>query len=447
MRVLHLGNVANNGYINVKFLRRAGVQADAVCDERHIISQPEWEEADVATPADHFMSLEAEARAAGWARPDWVIPVYDDPSAHQRFKGQYWLIYHWKLATNMVGLRPLYLRLAREYEPLRNELGELTFGDVVSGFNWAWMRSLVLRQPLSPLLRSYDVTQAYATHPILTMINAPDQPCVAYEHGTLRELPFEDSFRGRLMSLAYLRADKVIITNADVISSVRRLGLENYVFVPHPIDELKYSPAPSQLRGALEAAGADLVLLSPSRHDWQEKGNDLLLRGFAELVRRDRPAALLVLTEWGTQVEQSKRLIGELGMERNVEWLPPLAKVRLLDAYRAADIVLDQFLIGTLGGIAPEAMACAKPVVMAFDGAIHRSMSPSFRRLPLHTPRPRSTCSFAGSPGMPTSASASVERAELGERRYCSRIVVEQHQEIYDAILDRGPAATRAPTG
>ena len=446
MRVLHLGNVANNGYINAKFLRRSGLAADAVCDERHIISQPEWEEADVDAPDDHYSSLEDQARAHGWERPDWVVPVFD-PFQRRVFKGQYRLQYLGELTRRTPELRRLYRRLSREYEPLRPELGDLQFSDVVAGFRRGWLHRLLLRQPLRPLFRRYDVVQAYATHPIFTMINTPDQPYVAFEHGTLRDIPFEDSYVGRLMSLAYLRAGRVIITNSDVISSVRRLGLENYVFVPHPIDETKYRAGPSTIGDELRAGGADFVLLSPSRHDWLEKGNDLVLRAVAELVRRDRPAAVLLLTEWGTQVDDSKRLIDELGIGRNVRWLPPLAKVRLLDAYRAADVVLDQFLIGTFGGIAPEAMACGKPVVMAFDVDVHRWCFPELP--PIASARTESEI-YAHLSRLARDAE---ERERVGregrawvEKYYSSGIVVERHREIYDAILDGAPAAARAPS-
>src|SRR4051794_6546678 len=47
LRVLHVGNIANNGYLNAKLMRRIGVEADALCDEWHILSQPEWEDAEI----------------------------------------------------------------------------------------------------------------------------------------------------------------------------------------------------------------------------------------------------------------------------------------------------------------------------------------------------------------------------------------------------------------
>jgi glycosyltransferase involved in cell wall biosynthesis len=111
--------------------------------------------------------------------------------------------------------------------------------------------------------------------------------------------------------------------------------------------------------------------LCPSRHDWHVKGIDRLLRAFAELVRSQRPNTVLLLFDWGQEAERSRELVRELGVENNVRWSPPLPKVRLIDAYRAADVVLDQFLIGTFGAVAPEAMACARPVVMAFDPSLH----------------------------------------------------------------------------
>jgi hypothetical protein len=39
LRVLHVGNIANNVYVNAKLLRRAGVEADALCDEWRIFFQ------------------------------------------------------------------------------------------------------------------------------------------------------------------------------------------------------------------------------------------------------------------------------------------------------------------------------------------------------------------------------------------------------------------------
>jgi glycosyltransferase involved in cell wall biosynthesis len=367
LRVLHSGNVANNGYLNAKLLRRAGVEADALCDEWHILSQPEWEDAPLEAVSDHQAPLPELAARVGWSRPPWVLtPNRWDPEGKTLSYGAERL----RLASQAPQLARTFRRLRGEYGSLRAILGtDLKYVDVLRAGAWR-NRLESYFGALGPMHRRYDLVQAYGIHPILLLLGE-ERPFLAFEHGTMRELPFEDDWYGRLLSLAYRKAAKVFITNPDVIASARRLELENYEFLPHPIDETKYTPGAGDLRRQFEAEGFDFVAVAPSRHDWEIKGTDRMLRAFAELVHRDRPHALLVLSEWGLELDRSRALIAELGFEANVRWVPPLPKLRLIDAYRSADVVLDQFEIGTFGAVAPEAMACGRPVVMAFDQAIH----------------------------------------------------------------------------
>ena len=47
-RVLHIGNIANNAYVNAKILNKAGLDCDVMCyDYYHIMGCPEWEDADI----------------------------------------------------------------------------------------------------------------------------------------------------------------------------------------------------------------------------------------------------------------------------------------------------------------------------------------------------------------------------------------------------------------
>jgi glycosyltransferase involved in cell wall biosynthesis len=437
-RVLHLGNVANNGYINAKLQRRVDVPAEAVCDEWHILSQPEWEDApiDGAGTDGAYGPLMDRAARAGWTRPPWVhSPPRWDPTAN----GESWLRERIKLALDVPLMATDYARVRRGYAPLRQ-----LQGTALKPIDLVWARTWLNRYrrhfPEARFDR-YDVVVAYGIHPILLMLGGGGRPYVAFEHGTLRDVPFEDAWRGRLLSLAYRRAGKVIITNPDVVASARRLGLENYVFIPHPVDEEKYRPGPSELRGRLDAEGSDLVLLAPSRHDWDVKGTDLMLRAFAQLVHQDRPQAVLVLLEWGLELDRSRALIRELGIENRVRWIPPLPKLRLVDAYRAADVVLDQFLIGTFGAVAPEAMACGRPVVMAFHPEVHTwcfPVSPPVVDARTAEDIYRVLARLAAEPD---------EREALGregrewvERHHGWRLVVDRHLAVYEEVLDAVPA-------
>jgi len=286
------------------------------------------------------------------------------------------------------------------------------------------------------LEKRYDLFQAYATHPIYPLLLGGGRPYVAFEHGTMRELPFEDSWRGRLLALAYREAAKVIITNPDVVAQAQLLGLDNYVFIPHPLDEEKYRDGPSELRRALEGEAVDFVVLCPSRHDWHIKGNDRLLHAFAQFVRAKHPNALLILFEWGAEVQRSRELVGELAIEANVRWLRPLPKLRLIDAYRAADVVCDQFLLGTFGAVAPEAMACGRPVVMAFDAGLHRWCFPELPPV-VDARSAGEICAV-----LKRLAGDAEERQRLGgrgrewvERHHSWRLVVDRQVAIYEEIL------------
>jgi glycosyltransferase involved in cell wall biosynthesis len=437
LRVLHVGNVANNAYLNAKLQRRVGIEADALCDEWHIFAQPEWEEADLPGTFEPEEQLAAPAAAVGWTRPDWVLGLrFWDPD----FGQEPWLGERLRVLGDLPRLARRRRALGPTYASLRPVLGrDLRILDLAHGS--MWRRRLDRRAgSLLELFGQYDLVQLYGLHPALLPAGLARVPYVAFEHGTMREYPFQDFWRGRLLALGYRLSERVLITNPDVVEQARLLGLDEdrYAFVPHPVDETRYCPGPSELRAAVERKGFDFMVLCPSRHDWHVKGLDRLVRAFAQLVRYKRPKAVLFFFDWGQEVQRSRDLVEELGIGNNVRWSPPLPKVRLIDAYRAADVVCDQFLIGTFGAVAPEAMACGTPVVMAFDSEIHRWC---FTELPpvvdARTPEQIHAAlrSLAGDDR---------ERARLGqagrdwiERHHGWRLVADRHVKIYEDVLGR----------
>jgi glycosyltransferase involved in cell wall biosynthesis len=436
LRVLHVGNVANNAYLNAKLQRRAGIEADALCDEWHIFAQPEWEEADLAGGFEPQEQLAPHAAAVGWARPEWVLGLrFWDPD----FSQEPWLGERLRVLAELPRLALRRRQLHSLYASLRPVLGrDLRVLDLAHGS--MWRRRLDRRVgSLEVLFGAYDVVQLYGLHAALLPLGLPQVRYVSFEHGTMRDYPFQDFWRGRLLALGYRLSDRVIITNPDVVEQARLLGLEErrYTFVPHPLDETRYCPGPSDLRAEVERDGFDFLLLCPSRHDWHVKGLDRLLRAFAEFVHSDRPKALLFLFDWGQEVDRSRCLVQELGVEGNVRWSAPLPKVRLIDAYRAADVVCDQFLIGTFGAVAPEAMACGTPVVMAFDPGLHAWCFPELP--PVVDARTPEQISSA----LRRLAEDDGERVRMGqlgrewvERHHGWRLVVDRHLEIYEQALE-----------
>lgn len=491
-RILHLGNILNNGYLNCKFLRRRGWSADSVTvDYFHVQAQPEWEEVAIINPElSHDNPDWNRVELSGYVRPNWFhdVGLAQVPRLAERIKeqqpsgrrgellrsesGEPVVVEPPRTFTRRVagvldryGLLPLglaartrkrvlaeRLRGARLVQRLVNEFAaaypdrtdQLTVADIVD----TKPRSIAQ----APLFAQYPLVQAYSLDPIYVMVNNPDQPLICFEHGTMREFPFENSARGRLYALALKKAERIFITNADCNRSAERLGLKQYTFVPHPVDEQLYAPGPSIVGDRLRREhGCDYIFVAPARHHWKHappglenswfKRNDILIRALGRFFeRRGDIKALVVFFEWGQEVELSKALVAACGFADRVLWKPIASKPVMSDYYRAADIVFDQFNagIGTFGTVVPEALATGKPVLLNYNTALHHWCFPE---LP-----PALNAATEGEIGAHLDRLIDNQhyRLELGRqcrdwfmRNHSSQLVAQRMIDVYLEISDR----------
>ena len=209
----------------------------------------------------------------------------------------------------------------------------------------------------------YDLVEGYSTDPLIPMFIG--KPYVAYEHGTIRDIPFEDSSIGRLTALSYARANAVVITNPDCKDAADRLGVENPQFIPHLIDRKYYDQAAAQER-SLPPGVREPYVFCPARQHWDVKGNDIALRAFAA-VCKDHADLQLVVSSWGPDVEASRSLLEELGVLDRVVMIAPLRIRDLIAVTRRAEVLIDQFHFAVFGGIGPTALACGTPLVTNLD--------------------------------------------------------------------------------
>jgi glycosyltransferase involved in cell wall biosynthesis len=491
-RVLHFGNILNNGYLNSKFLRRRGWAADSVTiDYFHVQAQPEWEEVAVINP--DLSQTEPDWNTidlAGYTRPEWFhdvrltdVPALADRiraglpsgrrgSAFERPVGQSAVI---ASATHTLasrvrrglgrlpGARAAWLQtrvlgahLNADRERGRHQLidefaaaypdrrDQLTLADIVDAKPRA--------EAHAPLFALYPLVQAYSLDPISVLVNNPAQPLICFEHGTMREFPFEESARGRLYALALKKAERIFITNADCNRAAERLGLKHYTFIPHPVDEELYRPGPSPIGDRWRRErGCEFIFLAPARHHWKHcppglenswfKRNDILIRALGRFfAARPSIKALVVFFEWGQEVALSKALIEECGFADRVVWEPIASKPVMRDYYNAADVVFDQFNagIGTFGTVVPEALASAKPVLLNYKKELHTWCFPE---LP---PAVHAATEDEIAHHVTALVADAAYRAELGRRgrewfmrHHSSRLVVDRMIDVYLEIAER----------
>jgi glycosyltransferase involved in cell wall biosynthesis len=370
MKVVHIGNVANIAYLNTKFLRRKGVNADVYVYDYGItcLSCPEWEEGDFDAHAVSMKNPDWSkvSMKNGWKRPDWAKSV--PPLTWHRLPYSHDDPFIERMESNL-NVRLSYKKYRIVVESLkRRGLPALSFEEIARHFDiYRWER----------MVADYDIVVAYGVEPINCLVDYPAKPYIAVDYGTpLRDMIAQGKnsvYNLQLLRWSYTMADYVILTNPDVRDIADQLGLRNYIFIPHPVDETRYAPGPSQVRAELESRfGKDVVVVfAPARHDWSIKGNDKMIQAFSRLVKEHSAPLVLILNSWGQEVERSKELLRCEGLEDKVIWLPLISKFQMVEYYRAADIVLDQFNIGSFGLTTPEAMACGKPVVLHFDPKVH----------------------------------------------------------------------------
>lgn len=460
MKILHIGNIANNAYLNASILNKAGLSSQVLCaDYYHIMGCPQWEEGTAlldygSTPE----SLRLHAKQTGAETPVWFVQgplmccllylaypagtfwhnvagkaLKEDHACrtegtHARkwwdcIKSQF-LQY---LIKFFLGLGT-YCKL-EQFSVLREKIVKAwaarqwlrivkcTAGFVVrfsfSCFNVLlsklfhrssnkWRGSEVLRfgeelglpnpehqyfvSPqqkidylLEKIFKQYDVIIGYGLDGIFPWITK--NAYCAYEHGTIRAIPFENNMQGKCCAAVYKAADHVFITNCDNITAANRLGLKHYSFIPHPINEaIPTWIDPQRLRQRLnEISSAEFWIFHPSRQHWNaerhpswEKGNDRLIRGLAKAIHEKGISINAIFVDWGAHVEDSKKLIHDLGIEKHVVWVAPMPHPMMVEYIMATDFLADQFHLGAFGSTAPKGLMLKKPVLIYLDEDRHR---------------------------------------------------------------------------
>ncbi len=438
LRILHIGNVANNAYRNATLLNEAGLDCDVICyDYYHLMGSPEWEDADIdGVIHDHFYPNWSSVNLHGFRRPRWFAQGPMETCLRyllarrrrQRVSAHLWWLKmemqrRWLSMVRMpLGRSPALVRVVRVLRGLPGRVASSvaawirarprlraiartvrrTFWPTpvgVSGLptpvpvgdEFAMRAQELVREfhqvfphrtdqltlqdmeGLRPhyaqwklLLAEYDIVQGYSTDPIFPLL-CGKRPYVGFEHGTLREIPFDSTAQGRMTALSYALADGVFITNGDCLASVPKLHIRNAAPMLHAVDERKFDQIGRAVEDWHVRYGVRYLFLCPLRHDWKIKGTDVYLRALPMLAQALRRDCRLLVTAWGNEVEASKQLIRELGVEDLVVWLDPIPRRRLVEIQKSIDVVFDQIALPCFGGTAPDAIAAGVPVLMSYD--------------------------------------------------------------------------------
>ena len=427
IRVLHSGNIANNGYLNSKILN-TGTGFDSIClsaDYYHIMGTPQWEE-------DIFNSAGIDQNKPNWNTISTKLEVSDSFLSGPFNQSCRYLEYKitgkkirskiLKFSIDLQALRKknilgnqfiflvkLYFFLERQLLLRKRFLNPIFY--LYKIFKIKYPQNYFMNNDISTiwdrtkkvvdigddlikhscfiievynfkrLSRFFDVIHCYGLDPKYPYLAGVNQ-YIAFEHGTIRDIPFLDTFEGRLCRKSYLGATHVFITNSDNLIAAQKIGLKSYTFIPHPINDLEVN---GQLDFGREVDllfekmdRSEFVIFHPTRHHWEEvkkentlpswlKGNQKLISAFGEFVKSGNESALCILVDWGQTVNDSKILIEKLGIEKNVCWIDPVPHKVLIAIMKRSNVVADQFYLGAFGSITAKSIGLGIPVLVYLE--------------------------------------------------------------------------------
>ena len=472
-RVLILGNIANNGFLNGQILRQAGIQALVWAgDDPYIMSHPTWELGDfeVNSDSNHFAldyaGLGIEPAKFPWffsgpmdLATQYFISLFEgktedafnlfcasDFLMRERHRHEDWSSYINDILYSGDKPRSQFLEqcgnsylekfpgsnLEHEISALCHSLGSKnkeTYGLTFSA-DWSdlyfersvpdlqfWSHKYLSSFPRESCkldfvsaAESYDQINfgdlaqmdlnfwsgfpdrwrkifencvaiiATATYGAIPMLNGVTN-YTCYEHGTIRDLPFLGDGQARLLLLTYSEAAHIFSTNADVYEQALYLcsgRSDKITRLPHAFDErvslgfqVKDEPFYSKARlgklfkrnpNGIESVTENRKIFAPARHDWSDKGNDIILQAIKKFQSIGANFEL-VFVKWGRDVERSKAFLEEHKIAEKVRWIEPCSKLKLRKHIAESFVVLDQFNWSAFGTVTLEALSIGVPVI------------------------------------------------------------------------------------
>lgn len=421
-RILHVGNIANNAYQNAKALNEMGCDCDVLSyDYYHIMGCPEWADAEInGDIGNSFYPRWNKVDLNGFKRPEWFVAgplslcvkyLLAKREGKEIKSKIYFCILNYtrnyiakikgrnkhtvvsitakviiKSAKRVYGLlKKVNINDADEGKGKNNIVKDIEkefkriFPERRCEFGKGVAYFCDMSEVLRPVLEKYDIAIMYSICPIFSYLSGYEN-YIAYEHGTIRDLPYEDDDLGRLLLLSYAKARAIYSTNVDCYDSAKYIAKNTRVPIIcglHGIDvdgiikKMNRASNMFDTDGRFGIPDNKTVFFCPSRHDY-DKAHGIFLKGDEKLLESTKRLAeeftnfVLVLVEWGNDTKKIKNIIFQSKeLADKIQWIKPVNQLELFKIYQSVDAVLDQFFCNAYGGITFETLAAGHSVLIS----------------------------------------------------------------------------------
>ena len=385
MRTIHIGNIANNAYLAARKERQLGIDAHAVSiDYTHIMGFPEWEEIEILRSVDsHFID---NLMTSDFERPIWfhsgsIQQVYESIvskenvskfSEHEVVLGEENADYLKKATSVLKSKILLYLnsivnyfwrktrRLLKKIIPLRHR------ALVIGNFLYFFRKYTTSTKILNEIVQNFDFVTLYGPSASIGGY-LKDHTFITLEHGTLRDYVDTKYLAAKETKRGFQLSQVTLVTNQDCLPKALKMGLENPICTPHPINDDDFPMLRDFRTKFLKNESRQKAIVVPARHTIPldidvGKGSEIIYAAI-EILANDDNTIVFDLIEWGDALSVAKERLRPLEQSGQVRWNKLMSRPLLKKLIASSSGVIDQLKIPAYGAITADALGIGAPVI------------------------------------------------------------------------------------
>jgi glycosyltransferase involved in cell wall biosynthesis len=207
------------------------------------------------------------------------------------------------------------------------------------------------------IIRSHgDVYQAnYLLQDCYLASRLRKKPLIGYSVGSDLRVSLKHYALGRIVRHNLKNCDKIIVSTPDLIDIAKKYR-EDAEYIPPAVDPKFFFPKPKN-----EHSGKKKVLIA-SNFNWR-KGTDIAIKALSK-IKEDVEVSTIAQ---GPNFSEALALASSKGLTVNV--LPKVPHQKMNEYLWSADVIIDQFRVGSPGTVVLEAIACNRPAITFVSSA------------------------------------------------------------------------------
>jgi hypothetical protein len=381
MRILHVGNIANNGYLAAKKERENGFESYLVnVNAHHVMMMPEWEELNLEFKYSQFSTN--TLKLMGKEIPSWVLSGSWSAICEILFPSKQFakkLNFSSKKNSILDDFLRIMIKIFRNWIP--KEFRPLIAYNVLYR-----LRSVNDNKRIRRVFASFDKIILYGPFCNLSKY-VENGRYIAFEHGTLRNFIDTNYKLAKNTKIGFENASVILISNQDCLSKAKNIFNQVIIKSPHPINDSNF-PELRVFREKylLNRKDTTFNVLVPARHTFSistdiGKGNEIIYSAMKELFLLNKNF-IFHLIKWGENFPSAEKYLKEFEVSGFIKWHNLMTRPKLRDLMINSDAVIDQLLIPAYGGISIDAIGLGVPLltnqVAIIDTEYFGSVAPIF---------------------------------------------------------------------